>query len=308
MSSVSQRARPQRFRDKLKAGQFVITAEITPPASCAREDLVALARPLVGAADAVNVTDGAGAQPHVSAITAAAIVAAEGVEPIVQFVCRDKNRIALQSELMAAATLGLRNILVLRGDDPSAGDQPETRAVFDLDPVGLMRTARTLVERGELPGGRKVRGKADFFVGAADVPVDPPAAWKPTALMAKVNAGAEFVQTQFCMDADLLERYMRRLADHGVGGKLHYLVGIAALRSARSAHWMRERLFGTIIPDRIVARMDKAADPVAEGRRIALELIERYAEMPGVSGVHIMGPTARDVIPAIIAEARLEHA
>jgi len=307
MSGFSQRAK-QRFRDKLKAGQFVITAEITPPVSCAREDIVALARPLAGSADAVNVTDGAGAQAHISAVTAASILATEGLEPIVQFVCRDKNRIALQSELMAVAALGLRNILVLRGDDPSAGDQPDTKPVFDLGPQELMHTARLLAERRELPSGRKVRGKADFFVGAADMPIDPPAGWKPTALLAKVNAGAQFVQTQFCMDPDLLERYMRRLAEHGVAQKLHYLVGIAALKSPRSARWMRERLFGTVIPERIVERMEKAANPVAEGRRIALELIERCAQIPGIAGVHIMGPTAPEAIPAIIAEARLEHA
>src|ERR1700730_15367719 len=156
MSGFSQRSKPQKFRDKVKARQFVITAEITPPVSCAREDLVALARPLVGSADAVNVTDRAGAPPHISARAAASILAAEGIEPIVQFVCRDKNRIALQSDLMAAATLNLRNLLILRGDDPSAGDQPDTKPVFDLDPIGLMRTARTLSDRGEFPDGRKV--------------------------------------------------------------------------------------------------------------------------------------------------------
>jgi len=304
MSGFSQRAKPQKLRDKLKAGQFVITAEITPPVSCAREDLVALARPLVGFADAVNVTDGASAQPHISAITAASILAAEGIEPIVQFVCRDKNRIALQSDLMAAAALGLRNLLILRGDDPSAGDQPEAKPVFDLDPTGLMRTARMLADRGEFPNGRKVKGRADFFIGAADMPIDPPAGWKPTSLIAKIAAGAEFAQTQFCMDAELLARYVRRLAEHGIPEKLHFIVGIAALKSARSAHWMRERLFGTVIPDAVVARMERAADPAAEGCRIALELIERYARIPGVAGVHIMGPTSGEAIPTIVSRAR----
>ncbi len=304
MSGFSQRAKPQKFRDRLKAGQFVITAEITPPVSCTREDLVQLARPLVGFADAVNVTDGASAQPHVSAITAASIIAAEGVEPIVQFVCRDKNRIALQSDLMAAAMLNLRNLLILRGDDPSAGDQPEAKPVFDLNPVGLMQTARTLRDQGELPGGRKVKGRANFFIGGADTPIDPPAGWKPDALIAKMNAGAEFVQTQFCMDADLLARYMRRLVEHGVVGKLHFLVGIAALKSARSARWMRERLLGTVMPDHVIERMERAADPAVEGRKIALELIEQYSKIPGVAGVHIMGPSNGEAIPEIVSKVR----
>jgi methylenetetrahydrofolate reductase (NADPH) len=304
MSGFSQRSKPQKFRDKVKARQFVITAEIIPPVSCAREDLVALARPLAGFADAVNVTDGAGALPHISALAAASIIAAEGVEPIVQFVCRDRNRIALQSDLMAAATLNLHNLLILRGDDPSAGDQPETKPVFDLDPIGLIKTAHALSERGEFPDGRKVKGRADFFLGAADAPIDPPAGWKPQGLIAKMNAGVEFVQTQFCMDVDILARYMKRLGEHGIPEKMHFLVGIAALKSARSARWMRERLFGTIMPDRVIERMERAADPPAEGRKIALELIEQYAKIPGVAGVHIMGPSNGETIPEIIARAR----
>jgi methylenetetrahydrofolate reductase (NADPH) len=304
MSGFLQRAKPQKFRDKLKARQFVITAEITPPVSCAREDLVALARPLVGSADAVNVTDGAGAQPHISALAAASILAAEGIEPIVQFVCRDKNRIALQSDLMAAATLNLRNLLILRGDDPSAGDQPDTKPVFDLDPVGLIKTARALSERGEFPDGRKVKGRADFFIGAADAAIDPPAGWKPEGLLAKMNVGAEFVQTQFCMDAAILARYMQRLAEHGIPEKMYFLVGIAALKSARSARWMQERLFGTVMPERVIERMERASDPAAEGRRIAIELIAQYSKIPGVAGVHIMGPSNGETIPEIISQAR----
>ena len=304
MSGFSQRTKPQKFRDKLKARQFVITAEITPPVSCAREDLVALARPLVGSADAVNVTDGAGAQPHISALAAASILAAEGIEPIVQFVCRDKNRIALQSDLMAAAALNLHNLLILRGDDPSAGDQPDTKPVFDLDPVGLIKTARALSERGQFPDGRQVKGRADFFIGAADTPIDPPAGWKPEGLIAKMNAGAEFVQTQFCMDAAILARYMQRLAEHGIPEKMYFLVGIAALKSARSARWMQERLFGTVMPEGVIERMERASDPAAEGRRIAIELIEQYAKIPGVAGVHIMGPSNGDTIPEIILQTR----
>jgi methylenetetrahydrofolate reductase (NADPH) len=304
MSGFLQRAKPQKFRDKLKARQFVITAEITPPVSCAREDLVALARPLVGSADAVNVTDGAGAQPHISALAAASILAAEGIEPIVQFVCRDKNRIALQSDLMAAATLNLRNLLILRGDDPSAGDQPDTKPVFDLDPVGLIKTARALSERGEFPDGRKVKGRADFFIGAADAAIDPPAGWKPEGLLAKMNVGAEFVQTQFCMDAAILARYMQRLAEYGIPEKMYFLVGIAALKSARSARWMQERLFGTVMPERVIERMERASDPAAEGRRIAIELIAQYSKIPGVAGVHIMGPSNGETIPEIISQAR----
>jgi methylenetetrahydrofolate reductase (NADPH) len=292
------------LKEKLATDRFVITAEIAPPVSCDAADLMAKAAPLKGLADAVNVTDGAGARAHLGSITAAAILMQEGIEPILQLTCRDRNRIALQSDLMAAAALNLHNLLILRGDDPSAGDQPDTKSVFDLDPVGLMKTARALSERGQFPDGRQVKGRADFFIGAADAPIDPPSGWKPEGLIAKMNAGAEFVQTQFCMDTAILTRYMQRLTEHGIPEKMHFLVGIAALKSARSAHWMQERLYGTIISGRIVERMDRAPDPAAEGRRIAIELIEQYSKIPGVAGVHIMGPSNGDTIPEIISQAR----
>src|SRR6185503_4544782 len=163
-------------------------------------------------ADAVNITDGAGARPHLGAVTAAAMLVEAGIEPILQFTCRDRNRIAIQGDLLAAAACGVRNILALRGDDPSAGDQPDAVPVFDLDPRQLLETARLLRDKGELPSGRKVAGRADFFIGAADNPVDPAPGWQPKGLAAKVAAGAQFSQTQFCMDAQVVRRYMARLA------------------------------------------------------------------------------------------------
>ncbi|MGC1467329.1 MAG: methylenetetrahydrofolate reductase [Pseudolabrys sp.] len=292
------------LQEKLQAGRFVITAEITPPVSAAREDLLAKALPLKGFADAVNVTDGAGARPHLGSLTAAALLVQSGIEPILQLTCRDRNRIALQSDLISAAASGVRNLLVLRGDDPSAGDQPEAKPVFDVDTRALLETARRLRDDGELPPARKVAGRADFFLGAADSPIDPPPGWEPKGLNAKIAAGAQFVQTQFCMDAGVAARYMARLAEHGVTDRLAILVGIAPLRSAKSARWMKEKLFGTIIPDALVARMEKAADPAAEGQRICVELIEQLADIRGVSGVHIMAPNNDAAVPDVIVAAR----
>jgi methylenetetrahydrofolate reductase (NADPH) len=292
------------LQEKLTAGRFVITAEVTPPVSFDRADLMAKAMPLKGSADAVNLTDGAGARPHLSAVLAAAMLAQEGIEPILQFTCRDRNRIALQSDLIAAASAGVRNLLVLRGDDPSAGDQPDAKPVFDLDPRQLLDTARRLRDSGELPTGRKVAGKAEFFLGGADSPIDPPPGWEPKGLQAKIDAGAQFVQTQFCMDAQVVRNYMARLGEHGIAGKLYVLIGIAPLRSARSALWMKEKLFGTIIPDAIVARMEKASDPIAEGRAICVDLMRELSEIPNVAGVHIMAPNNDAAVPEVIREAR----
>ena len=291
------------LKAKLAAKRFVITAEVTPPVSFDRAELIAKALPLKGLADAVNITDGAGARPHLGSVTAAAFLVQEGIEPILQFTCRDRNRIALQSDLIAAAASGIRNLLILRGDDPSAGDQPDAKPVFDLDARQLLETARNLRDKGELPSGRKVTGRAEFLLGGADSPIDPPAGWEPKGLAAKIAAGAQFVQTQFCMDTDVVRRYLARLNEHNIKD-LSMIVGIAPLRSAKSALWMKEKLFGTIIPDVLVARMEAAADPLAEGRAICVETISALADIPGVAGVHIMAPNNDAAVPDVIREAR----
>ena len=293
-----------RLEQLLRSHQFVITAEIAPPVSCDAEDLLRKARPLRELADAVNVTDGASARANLSAPIAAAMLAREGIEPVLQLTCRDRNRIALQADLMGAAACGVHNLLCLTGDDPKAGDQPETKAVFDVDSATLTATARDLRDKGELPSGRKVAGAAHFFLGAADAPIDPPPDWRPDKLAAKMAAGAEFAQTQFCMDAGIVRRYAARLAQHEVTRTLFLLVGIAPLRSAKSARWMRKHLYGTIIPEEYVERLEGAADPAAEGERIAVELIEELAAVPGVAGVHIMAPVNDAAVPGVIAEAR----
>ncbi len=292
------------FEDKLRAGRFVITAEVTPPVSVVRGDLLAKALPLKGLVDAVNVTDGAGARPHLGAMTAAAMLVEQGIEPVLQITCRDRNRIALQSDLISAAASGIRNLLILRGDNPDLGDQPDAKGVFDLHPRELMETARMLRDRGELPPGRKVSGRAQFFIGAADNPIDPPPGWSPDSLQAKIDAGAQFAQTQFCMDAGVVRRYLARLAERGLAGRLFMLIGIAPLRSARSARWMRDKLFGTVMPEAVIARMEQASDPADEGRRICLEMIEELSQISGVAGVHIMAPGNDSVIPEIAAAAR----
>jgi methylenetetrahydrofolate reductase (NADPH) len=292
------------LQDKLRAGRFVITAEVTPPVSTDPNELLAKAAPLKGLADAVNVTDGAGARAHLGAVTAAAMLVQAGIEPVLQLTCRDRNRIALQSDLISAAACGVSNLLMLRGDDPSAGDQPDAVSVFDLDPRELLETARLLRDRSELPSGRKVGGRADFFLGAADNPVDPAPGWAPKGLAAKIAAGAQFSQTQFCMDAGVVRRYMARLAEHGLADQLFVLIGIVPLRSAKSARWIRDKLYGAIVPDAVIARLEAASDPAAEGRRICLDMVRELAEIPHVAGCHIMAPGNDAVVPDIIVQAR----
>jgi methylenetetrahydrofolate reductase (NADPH) len=267
----------------------VVTAEVVPPVSCDPEALVAKVRPLTGRADAVNVTDGAGARVHLGSLTAATLLLGAGVEPVLQLACRDRNRIAMQSDLLAAAALGIENLLLLRGDNPSAGDQPDAKPVFDLDTLTLSMVARDIRDQQKLMSGQRVSGKANFFIGAADTPIDPPAGWTPDRLKAKIDAGAQFAQTQFCMDPALARRYVQRLAENGLGS-FRLLIGLVPLRSARSARWIRDNLPGSIVPDAIVARMEGAGDPVREGRKICDELVEQLSEVHGIAGVHIMAP------------------
>ena len=295
---------PGTLQERLRQRRFVMTAELVPPVSCDAHELLRKAAGLKGIADAVNVTDGAGARAHMSALAAASLLLQAGIEPILQMTCRDKNRLALQSEMMGAAALGIRNLLLLSGDDPKAGDQPDTKPVFDVDSKTLIETARRLRDEGTLPTGRKVAGHADFFIGAADLPINPPEGWQPNALLAKVQAGAQFAQTQFCMDAAIVRRYVAALEKAGVTSKLALLIGVNPLRSAKSARWMKNHLYGTIIPDSFIARLEKAADPAREGLRICVELIEELSTIRGVAGVHIMVPSNDAAIPEAIAEAR----
>jgi len=287
---------------QLKRGQFVVTAELSPPVATDPAEFIARALPLRGLATAVNVTDGAGAKAHLSSMVAAYFLIRNGVEPILQITCRDRNRIALQSDLLGAMALGVRNILMLRGDDPTAGDQPEAKAVFDLDTQALLATAQRMRSEHKLPAGTEIKGAVRLVLGAADAPVDPPADWNPAGLRAKLEAGADFIQTQFCMDMKVVRRYAARLLDLGIAQKLPILIGVAPIPSARSARWMKEKLFGTIIPEEILERIEKARDPKLEGKKICIEILQQLAEMPGIAGAHIMSPQNPSAVAEVIAE------
>ena len=294
----------ESLQRRLEAGGFVITAEITPPLSADPEALLEKVRPLAGLADAINLTDGASARPHLDTLTAAALVLRSGIEPVLQITCRDRNRIALQSLLVGAAAQGIFNVLALTGDDPSAGDQPETKPVFDLNSNALLATARAMREQRQLPSGRPIGGQLDFFLGCADMPVDPTPDWKPVGLQKKIDAGAQFAQTQFCMDPALLRRYLQRLEKLGVLARLRILVGIAPLASARSARWIRDKLPGSIIPEPIIQRLECAQDARLEGQRICVELMHELRGIHGVAGVHLMAPLNEVSLPVVLRAFR----
>jgi methylenetetrahydrofolate reductase (NADPH) len=292
-----------QLQQRLEEGRFVVTTELVPPVSADASQFIAKAMPLKGLATAVNVTDGAGAKAHLSCMVASYLLLQNGVEPILQMTCRDRNRLALQSDLIGAAALGLKNILVLSGDDPKAGDQPDAKAVFDLDSTKLIATAHRMRSEHQLPPGTAIGGELRFVLGAADMPVDPPPGWQPKGLIAKADAGANFAQTQFCMDTGVVRRYAARLVELGVAQRIPVIIGICPIPSAKSARWMKEKLFGTIIPDEIVERLEKAPEPKEEGKRICIEILKELATIPGIAGAHIMAPQNPSAVPDVIRES-----
>jgi methylenetetrahydrofolate reductase (NADPH) len=295
-----------KLQRRIQDGKFVVTAEVTPPLSTNSADLLSKVAPLKGRADAVNVTDAPGARAAMGSLAAAAILVNDGIDAVLQMTCRDRNRIALVGDLLGAAAQGVRNVLVLHGDDPAGGDQPDAKPVYDLDSKGIMQLMRQMRDEGTLPSEREIISPPPFFIGAADAPHDPEPDWQPTGLLAKIEAGADFAQTQFCFDVELVRRYLARLTDHGIPERLKILIGIGPIASARSARWMNENLFGVTVPDDVIDRLKKAADQKAEGQRICTELIQSLREVPGVAGVHIMSPNqSMDVIAKSIDDAGL---
>lgn len=287
---------------KLRDGKFVITAETTPPDAASEAAVMAKVGCLKGLVDAVNVTDGASARVHMSALPCAAIMARNGIEPILQFTVRDRNRLAIQGDLIGAPPLGIQTILCLHGDGIEKGDQPEAKPVVDIDSRTLMAMARQLRETGALPSGRKIDPPPRHFIGGADSPKDPEPGFKPAGLEGKIAAGADFFQTQFVFDLGVLERYMAVLWEHNIPQRAFFIIGTGPLASAKSARWMNENLFGVHVPETVIQRLEGAEDQAAEGRRICAELIIGAREIRGVSGVHLMSPRGEQAIAAMLAE------
>jgi len=281
--------RKNMLEQKIAAGDFVITAEIVPPLSGHADDLLRRVEPLAGLADAINLTDGAGARLAMSSLAASAILVREGFEPVLQMTCRDRNRLGLASDLLGAGALEIKNLLVLRGDDPSRGDMPAAKPVFDIESVDLISMAADLQDvLGS--SGREIAAPPNFFVGCADLPHDLAPDWQPDGLRAKIAAGAKFSQTQLCFDIEMARRYFAHLTEIGITGQLKFIVGTAPLLSAGQARFMNDNLFGVHVPDHIIERMESADDQKAEGQKICIELAAGLKEIDGVCGLHIMAP------------------
>ena len=288
----------QKLLDKV----FVYTAETTPPDASNKETLLKNVMPLKGVADAVNVTDRPGAKAHMSSLTAAIILAQNGIDPILQLTVRDRNRLALQGDLIGASALGVNNILCLKGDDPKNGDQPETKIVNDIDSLTLVSTANMMRKEKKLPSGRVIDPSPKLFIGGAEVPTQGKP--NPEKILEKINKGVDFFQTQYVFDAKLLNEYMKVLGDEGILEKTNFIIGLGPFASAKSARWMNENLFGVDVPDQIIKRLEGANDQKEESKKICIELIDNFRNIQGVKGVHLMGHRKEEVISEIIKESK----
>jgi methylenetetrahydrofolate reductase (NADPH) len=291
---------PGRFERVLRAGQFAVTTELDPPDSADPEDVYARARVFDGYVDAINATDGSGANCHMSSMAVCALLTHIGYAPVMQISCRDKNRIAIQGDILGGAAMGVCNLLCLTGDGVQAGDHPQALPVFDLDCMTLLETARTLRDEHRFLSGRKITYAPRVLLGAAENPFAQPLEWRAQRLAKKVAAGAQFIQTQWCYDVPLLREFMRHVEDLGLLEKVFILVGVGPLRSAKSAEWIRAHVPGVHIPDEVVKRMAGAADPAAEGRRLCIELIQEIRSIRGVHGVHVMAFRQEHTVAEII--------
>ena len=289
-----------RLERVLRAGSFAVTAELSPPDSADPASVFARAAAFDGWVDAINATDGSGANCHMSSAGVCSLLTRVGYAPVLQISCRDRNRIALQGDVLGAAAMGVANILCLTGDGVQCGDHPEAKPVFDLDCIQALEIVRAMRDESRFWSGRRLERPPELFLGAAANPFVPPHDFRPLRLAKKVAAGAQFVQTQYCFDLAPLERFMARVRDLGLHESCFILVGAGPLASARAARWIRANVPGVHIPEAVIGRLQGAARQKLEGRRICIELVQRIREIEGVAGIHLMAYRQEDEVAEII--------
>jgi methylenetetrahydrofolate reductase (NADPH) len=287
----------------LRAGLFAVTAELNPPDSADPRDVFKAAEPLRDVADAINATDASGANCHMSSMGISSLLSRVGLGAVLQISCRDRNRIAIQGDVLGAAAMGIGNVLCLTGDGVGVGDQPGAKPVFDFDCMSLLRTLKTMRDEGTFLSGRKLTTPPKIFLGAAANPCIPPLEWRANRLEKKARAGADFVQTNYIYDIEVFKEYMKRVRDMGVHEKIFILGGVGPLASAKSARWMRSNVPGVHVPDAVVDRLEKAEKPGDEGKKICIELIQQMREIEGVAGVHVMAYRREHLVGEIIEES-----
>ncbi len=292
-----------RLERVLRRGEFAVTAELNPPDSADPEDVYNRAKIFEGWVDGINAVDASGANCHMSSVGICALLTRMGYAPIMQIACRDRNRIAIQGDVLGAAAMGVGNILCLTGDGVQAGDQPGAKPVFDLDCMSLLETIRIMRDNGKFLSGRKLTTPPAVFLGAAINPFAPPYDFRPHRLGKKIEAGAQFVQSQYCFDVPMFREYIKRATDLGHVENCYILCGVGPLASAKTAKWIRSNVPGIHIPDAVIQRLEGAADQKKEGKQLCIDIINEVKEIPGVSGIHVMAYRQEEYVAEIVHES-----
>ena len=288
----------------LHDGTFAVTAEVVPPRSADPVPVTDQARALLGYADAVNVTDNPTSAVHMSSLAGTALVAAAGLEPVFQLTCRDRNRLGLSSDLLGGWALGARNVLCLTGDPTTLGDHPEAKGVFDLTVEELVALVARLRSEGRLLHGEPFDPAPRYFIGVADVPLEPE--YDPSRLEGKIDAGADFVQTQIVYDIDAFGEWSDGARERAIFERAFVIAGVAPPRGPKSARYMREHLPGVIVPDRIIDELERAGPDAAEvGVKLTVEIVGKLRAIPGIAGIHVMGLGKEESVRRVIEEAGL---
>jgi methylenetetrahydrofolate reductase (NADPH) len=291
---------PGRLERVLRAGSFAVTAEIAPPDSADPHMVYEQASMFDGYVDAINATDGSGAHCHMSSVGMCALLTRRGYSMVMQVSCRDKNRIAIQGDVLGASAMGVSSILCLTGDGVQSGDHPEAKPVFDMDCMTSLQMLRGMRDDGHFLSGRKLTHPPQVFLGAAINPFAPPFDFRPLRLAKKVAAGAQFVQSQYCFDIDMFKKYMARVCDMGLHEKVFILAGVGPLASARSAEWIRSNVAGVHSPDAVIQRLKGAENQAQEGTNVCIGMVNKIREIEGVAGVHIMAYRQEHRVPEIV--------
>ena len=290
----------------LSGGKFAVTAEIGPPKGSNPSKIEQKGEILSGCADAFNITDNQTAVVRLSSMAGCCILLKMGLEPVMQITCRDRNRIALQSDVLGAAAVGVRNILCITGDHQSFGNHPSAKGVYDVDSIQLIEIIKNMRDKGIFQSGDEIlSGKPDVFLGAAANPFADPYELRVDRLEKKIRAGADFIQTQSVFNVDKFKLWMDEVRSRGLDKKVHILAGITPLKSLKMTNRMRFHVPGVDVPDYIAKRMKNAKDPKDEGYDITLELINEIKKIKGVHGIHITALFWENIIPSLVKEADL---
>jgi len=289
----------------LESGRFAVTAEAGPPKGTSAAVVQRKGELLRNCCDAVNVTDNQTAIVRMSSLAGCVLLKQLGAEPVMQMVCRDRNRIAVQSDVLGAVALGISNILCLSGDHQKFGNHPTAKNVFDIDSIQLIQALKNMRDEKKFLCGEDISGEVPLFIGAVANPFADPFDFRVVRLAKKVKAGADFIQTQAIYDVAKFTEWMKMVTDRGLDKQVHILAGVIPIRSAGMARYMRDYVSGVSVPDEVVARMEQAESAKEEGARIVLEIIEQLKEISGVHGIHVMAVGWEDIVPEIVEKAGL---